>query len=118
MFQSLQRSKKSQHVSFIRNPIRCLVLIFSAINHARLSDQVEHLYPVTNNTANQGGTRLIPANLMTPELMAAVSGDPVVSTTLAHLITFAGADTVIMKLDIEVRTPRANIVGLDNDTGV
>ena len=104
--QSLQRSKKSQHVSFIRNPIRCLVLIFSANNHARLSDQVERLYPVTNNTANQGGTRLIPANLMTPGLMAAVSGDPVVSTTLAHLVTFTGADTVIIKLDIEVRTPR------------
>ena len=106
--QSLQRSKKSQHVSFIRNPIRSLVLVFfSANNHARLSDQVERLYPVTNNTANQGGTRLIPANLMTPGLMEAVSGDPVVSTTLAHLVTFTGADTVIIKLDIEVRTPRA-----------
>ena len=68
---------------------------------------MERLYPVTNNTANQGGTRLIPANLMTPGLMAAVSGDPVVSTTLAHLVTYAGADTVIIKLDIEVRTPRA-----------
>ena len=76
------------------------VLVFT--QSSLLSDKVERLYPVTNNTANQGGTRLIPASLMTPDLMAAVSGDPVVSTTLADLVTFAGADTVIMKLDIEV----------------
>ena len=63
---------------------------------------MERLYPVTNNTANQGGTRLIPAKLMNPALREAVSGDPVVSTTLRELVTFAGADTVIMKLDIEV----------------
>ena len=63
---------------------------------------MERLYPVTNNTANQGGTRLIPAALLTPGLRAAVSGEPVVSTTLAELVTFAGADTVIIKLDIEV----------------
>ena len=57
---------------------------------------------MTNNTANQGGTRLIPASQLTAGLRAAVSGDPVVSTTLAELVTFTKADTVIMKLDIEV----------------
>ena len=67
-----------------------------------LSDKVERLFPVTNNTANQGGTRLIPASLLTPGLRAAVSGEPVVSTTLAELVTFTKAGTVIMKLDIEV----------------
>ena len=61
------------------------------------------MFPVTNNTANQGGTRLIPASQLTPGLRAAVSGEPVVSTTLGELVTFANADTVIMKLDIEVR---------------
>ena len=63
---------------------------------------MERLFPVTNNTANQGGTRLIPASHLTPGLRAAVSGEPVVSTTLAELVTFTKADTVIMKLDIEV----------------
>ena len=63
---------------------------------------MERLFPVTNNTANQGGTRLTPASQLTPGLRAAVSGEPVVSTTLAELVTFTKAATVIMKLDIEV----------------
>ena len=63
---------------------------------------MERLFPVTNNTANQGGTRLIPASQLNLRLRAAVTGEPVVSTTLAQLVTFTKADTVIMKLDIEV----------------
>ena len=63
---------------------------------------METLYPVTNNTANQGGTRLIPAPLLTPALRATISGEAVVSVTLDQLISFAGARTAVIKLDIEV----------------
>ena len=63
---------------------------------------METLYPVTNNTANQGGTRLIPAPLLTPALRAAISGEAVTSVTLDQLISFTQAKTVIIKLDVEV----------------
>ena len=70
---------------------------------------METLYTVTNNIANQGGTRLIPAPLLIPalqartvSLQAAISGEAVSSVTLDQLISFTGARTVIIKLDIEV----------------
>ena len=64
---------------------------------------METLYPVTNNTANQGGTRLIPAPLLTPALQAAISGEAVTSVTLDQLISFTQARTLIIKLDVEAR---------------
>ena len=70
---------------------------------------METLYTVTNNIANQGGTRLIPAPLLIPalqartvSLQAAISGEAVTSVTLDQLISFTQAKTVIIKLDIEV----------------
>ena len=57
---------------------------------------------MTNNTANQGGTRLIPSHLLNPGLKKSISGDPVVSTTLHHLVEFSKAEEIIIKLDIEV----------------
>ena len=70
---------------------------------------METLYTVTNNIANQGGTRLIPAPLLIPalqarivSLQAAISGEKVTSVTLDQLISFTQAKTVIIKLDIEV----------------
>ena len=74
------------------------------------SDTTETLYTVTNNIANQGGTRLIPARLLIPalqarivSLQAAISGEAVTSVTLDQLISFTGAKTLIIKLDVEVR---------------
>jgi len=83
---SLEVAENTQFVSFVNNPI---------------SDIVEILYPVTNNTANQGGTRLIPSHLLNPGLKKSISGDPVVSTTLHHLVEFSKAEEIIIKLDIE-----------------
>ena len=39
---------------------------------ANFSDIVEILYPVTNNTANQGGTKLVPSHLLNPGLKKSI----------------------------------------------
>ena len=57
---------------------------------------------MTNNTANQGGTKLVPSHLLSQDLKKSISGDPVVSTTLHHLVEFSKAKEIIIKLDIEV----------------
>ena len=84
---SLKLAGRSQLVSFINNPI---------------SDTVATLYPVTIHRANEGHTKLLPAPLLTPALMAAISGEAVTSVTLDQLISFTQAKTVIIKLDVEV----------------
>ena len=59
---------------------------------------VERLVPVTDNKDNQGGTRLVPAD------QASNQGDQEVTTiTLNQILLFTTADTVIIKMDVEVR---------------
>ena len=67
------------------------------------SDTEDLFYPVTHNAVNEGNTRLVPSRLITQSLKDSVSGDPVVSTTLHHLVQFAGAREAIIKIDIEVQ---------------
>ena len=66
------------------------------------SDKIEVLLPVNIQKINPGGTKLVPASLLTPSLNNSISGDPVVSTTLHQLIKFANSNQLILKLDIEV----------------
>ena len=66
------------------------------------SDKIEVLFPVNIQKINPGGTKLVPASLLTPSLNKSISGNPVVSTTLHQLIKFANSNQLILKLDIEV----------------
>merc|ERR1719188_2292781 len=65
------------------------------------SDKIEVLFPVNIQKINPGGTKLVPASLLTPSLNKSISGNPVVSTTLHQLIKFANSNQLILKLDIE-----------------
>ena len=58
---------------------------------------VESLVPRTDNTDNQGGTRLV---------TGPATGDQagrVNTTTLRNLVLFANSTNIIIKLDVEVR---------------
>ena len=127
--QSLKQSKLLHYVSFINSPIRFLPcawhckrndffksssLFFNMSNPLIIvnnsfhvfSDKIEVLFPVNIQKINPGGTKLVPASLLTPSLNKSISGDPVVSTTLYQLIKFASSNQLILKLDIEVNNLR------------
>ena len=65
------------------------------------SDVVERFVPVTDHKDNQGGTRLVPAD-QAPHL---ASSQEVTTITLDQVLLFTRADTVIIKMDVEVRPP-------------
>ena len=66
------------------------------------SDKKSVYYPVTPDDANEGGTKLVPENLITKDIEHLISGQPVESITLQDLISFAKTQTVIIKIDVEV----------------
>ena len=110
---SLNKAGNSQYVSFINNPIRLVIQLLSFKNVPKwiisYSDAESLFFPVTNNAANEGNTRLVSFRLMTPSLKDSISGDPVVSTTLDHLVEFEGAREAIIKIDVEVSYYQRNL---------
>ena len=58
---------------------------------------------MTPDDANEGGTKLVPENLISKDIDHLISGQPVESITLQDLISFSNAQTVIIKMDVEVQ---------------
>jgi len=90
----------AENLSYIRHSLR----LAGRANMVRLldrpvSDRREVLYPVTDNAANQGGTRLVPAHTLGKDVKP--SGPPVETATMMELLRFVNSSTVIVKLDVE-----------------
>ena len=88
---SLEEAGNSEMVTLINNPI---------------SDNSKSLYvPVSPDSTNQGGTKLVPEELLTPDNpdTKLISGDPVRSITLRELVAHTQATDIVVKIDVEVR---------------
>merc|ERR1712126_463625 len=83
---SLKKSNTSQYVTLVNNPI---------------SNEEELVYTINKWPTNPGATQLVPAHLMTDDLQQYIIGVPVHSVTLNHLIQFADAKEIILKIDVE-----------------
>lgn len=81
---SLNISGTSNYVRLLGNPV---------------SDKVDTMYPVTDNKDNQGGTRLVPASLLSQD--AKIAGLAVNTTTMLDVLKFVNSNTVIIKMDVE-----------------
>ena len=107
---SLKRANNSQYVSLINNPIRweCTdtILSYNWTLTMMKSDSEEILFPVSKHKDNAGNTKLYPSHLLNENLKRFISGDSVVSCTLHQLVRFAGASTIVVKLDVEVKIYR------------
>jgi len=82
---SLNISGTSDYVRLLGNPV---------------SDKVDTMFPVTDNKDNQGGTRLVPASLISKDSNK-IAGLAVNTTTLLDVLKFINSNTVIVKMDVE-----------------
>jgi len=90
----------AQNLAYVRHSLQ----LAGRVDMVRLldrpvSDKKEVLYPVTDNAANQGGTRLVTRDKLGKNVKP--SGPPVETATLMELLTFVNSSTVIVKMDVE-----------------
>ena len=66
------------------------------------SDTKVTYIPITEQSTNQGGTRLVAREDMTEDLVKFISGDPIESKTIGDLISASQSKEFIIKIDVEV----------------
>ena len=67
------------------------------------SDTKVTYIPITEQSTNQGGTRLVAREDMTEDLVKFISGDPIESKTIGDLISASQSKEFIIKIDVEVK---------------